>query len=93
MFASNDVLFLKDTNGDGKADRSYVLANGFNRLEEGTGAGILVRGSDIYYTCIPKLWKLIDQNDNGVADERVVLSDGYGVFIWPSGAKYEGEWR
>ena len=82
-YAQHDdrVRRLEDSDGDGKADRSYVLANGFNRLEEGTGAGILVRGSDIYYTCIPKLWKLIDRDDNGVADKRVVLSDGYGVRV------------
>ena len=82
-YAQHDdrIRRLEDSDGDGRADRSYILANGFNRLEEGTGAGILVRGSDIYYTCIPKLWKLIDQDDNGVADERVVLSDGYGVRV------------
>ena len=82
-YAQHDdrVRRLEDSDGDGKADSSYVLANGFNRLEEGTGAGILVRGSDIYYTCIPKLWKLVDKDDNGVADERVVLSDGYGVRV------------
>lgn len=82
-YAQHDdrVRRLEDSDGDGKADSSYVLANGFNRIEEGTGAGILVRGTDIYYTCIPKLWKLVDQDDNGVADERVVLSDGYGVRV------------
>ena len=48
-YAQHDdrIRRLEDSDGDGKADRSYVLANGFNRLEEGTGAGILVRGSDI----------------------------------------------
>ena len=82
-YAQHDdrIRRIEDSDGDGKADRSYVVANGFNRLEEGTGAGVLVRGSDIYYTCIPKLWKLIDKDDNGVADERVVLSDGYGVRV------------
>jgi len=82
-YAQHDdrIRRLEDSDGDGRADRSYVLANGFNRLEEGTGAGILVRGSDIYYSCIPKLWKLIDKDDNGIADERVVLSDGYGVRV------------
>ncbi len=70
-----------DTDGDGKADESVVLANGFNRIEEGTGAGVLARGSDIYYTCIPKLWKLVDKDDDGVADDRVVLSDGFGVRV------------
>lgn len=82
-YAQHDdrIRRLEDTDGDGKADSSYVLAKGFNRIEEGTGAGVLVRGSDVYYTCIPKLWKLVDQDDNGVADEKVVLSDGYGVRV------------
>ena len=72
---------LTDSNGDGKADQSHVVADGFHHLEEGTGAGVLVRGSDIYYTCIPKLWKLVDKDDDGKADQRVVLSNGYGVRV------------
>jgi quinoprotein glucose dehydrogenase len=82
-FAQQDdrVRRLVDSNGDDKADQSTVIANGFNHLEEGTGAGVLAIGSDIYYTCIPKLWKLIDADDDGIADERVVLSDGYGVRV------------
>ncbi|WP_235908345.1 PVC-type heme-binding CxxCH protein [Roseiconus nitratireducens] len=82
-YAQHDdrIRRLTDTDGDGKADDSVVFASGFNRLEEGTGAGVLVRGNDVYYTCIPKLWKLIDQDQDGVADERVVLSDGYGVRV------------
>lgn len=82
-YAQHDdrIRRLDDTDGDGKADQSYLVANGFNRLEEGTGAGVLVRGQDIYYTNIPKLWKLIDKDDDGAADERVSLSDGYGVRV------------
>lgn len=72
---------LRDTDGDGMADESIVVADGFNRLEEGTGAGVLARGNDVYYTCIPKLWKLVDTNGDGKADERIVLSDGYGVRV------------
>jgi quinoprotein glucose dehydrogenase len=82
-YAQHDdrIRRLVDTDGDHQADQSVVVANGFNRLEEGTGAGILVRDDSVYYTCIPKLWKLVDQNDDGVADERIVLSDGYGVRV------------
>ncbi len=72
---------LRDTNGDGQADETIVFAKGFNRLEEGTGAGVLVRGNDVYFTCIPKLWKLTDSNDDGQADQRTALSDGYGVRV------------
>ncbi len=82
-YAQHDdrIRRLTDSNGDGVVDESQVLASGFNHIEEGTGAGVLVRGNDIYYTCIPKLWKLVDSNDDGEVDERVVLSNGFGVRV------------
>lgn len=82
-YAQHDdrIRRLDDLDNDGKADKSYLVANGFNRIEEGTGAGILVRGDTIYYTNIPKLWKLVDEDDDGAADQRTVLSDGYGVRV------------
>jgi quinoprotein glucose dehydrogenase len=82
-YAQHDdrIRRVSDTDGDGRADTSIVVADGFNRLEEGTGAGVLAVGNDVFYTCIPKLWKLVDKDGNGVADERVVMSDGYGVRV------------
>lgn len=82
-YAQHDdrIRRLEDTDGDGVADRSVVVANGFNRIEEGTGAGVLARGQAIYYTCIPKLWKLTDQDDDGKSEERKVLADGFGVRV------------
>lgn len=78
----DDLLrLLIDTDGDGAADKSTVFASGFNRIEEGTGAGALIRGNQIYYTNIPKLWSLVDKDGDGVADERIVMSDGYGVRV------------
>ncbi len=82
-YAQHDdrIRRLDDTDADGVADQSYVLAKGFNRIENGTGAGVLVRGSTVYYTNIPQLWKLIDEDDDGHAEQRIVLSDGYGVRV------------
>ncbi|MEM9587748.1 MAG: PVC-type heme-binding CxxCH protein [Planctomycetota bacterium] len=82
-YAQHDdrIRRLVDSNGDGRVDESSVLAKGFNGLEEGTGAGILVRGNDVYFTCIPKLWKLTDSDDDGKSDSRTALSDGYGVRV------------
>ncbi|MCY2984732.1 MAG: HEAT repeat domain-containing protein [Planctomycetota bacterium] len=77
-----DLLrMLIDTDGDMKADKATVYASGFNSIEEGTGAGALVRGDTIYYTNIPKLWALVDKDNDGVADERIVLADGFGVRV------------
>jgi quinoprotein glucose dehydrogenase len=75
------IRILTDSDSDFKADKSSVFASGFNAIEEGTGAGVLVRGDTFYYTNIPKLWALVDKDDDGVVDKRVVLSDGYGVRV------------
>lgn len=75
------IRLLEDSDGDGKADRSTVYADGFNAIEDGTGAGVLARNGDVYYTCIPKLWKLRDEDGDGVADQRDALHHGYGVRV------------
>jgi quinoprotein glucose dehydrogenase len=73
------IRLVEDTDSDGKADKASVFAAGFNKIEEGTGAGVLVRGDDVYYTNIPNLWRLRDKDGNGQADERTSLHTGYGV--------------
>lgn len=75
------IRMLEDTDGDGVADRSVVFAHGFRDLLDGTGAGVLARGDDVYYTCIPKLWKLTDADGDGVADDGEALHHGYGVRV------------
>ena len=75
------IRLLIDSDSDGVADQATVFADHFNRLEDGTGAGVLARGNEVYFTNIPKLYKLVDADADGVADERVVMSDGYGVRV------------
>ncbi|QDV69634.1 Cytochrome c [Rosistilla carotiformis] len=75
------IRLLQDTTGDGKLDKSTVFASGFNGIEEGTGAGVLAVEDDVYYTCIPKLWKLNDLNGDGQSDQRTALADGFGVRV------------
>jgi len=73
------VRMVRDTDGDGVADLSSVFAGGFSDEVEGIGAGTLWRDGDVYYTCIPNLWRLRDDDGDGVADSRESLSYGYGV--------------
>ena len=75
------IRMLEDTDKDGVSDRATVFAQDFNRLEEGSGAGVLVRGNQAYFTCIPRLWRLSDNDDDGVADAREALHDGFGVRV------------
>jgi quinoprotein glucose dehydrogenase len=75
------VRLVEDTQGTGKADKSTVFADGFGKPESGLGAGVLARGKDVYYTCIPDLWKLTDTKGTGKADKRVNLATGFGIHI------------
>ena len=75
------IRLIQDTDGDGKADKATVFADGFNGILEGTGAGVLSRNGHVYYTNIPHLWKLTDKNGDGKADARKALHTGYGVRV------------
>lgn len=72
---------IVDTDGDGRADRATVFADGFNDAMAGIGAGLLVDRGNVYFTCIPELWKLRDEDNDGHADSREIMSEGYGVHI------------
>ncbi|MBK9129676.1 MAG: HEAT repeat domain-containing protein, partial [Phycisphaerales bacterium] len=73
------VRVLRDTDGDGRADASEVFADGFRQLEDGIGSGVLEHDGDVFFTCIPKLWRLRDRDGDQRADERTVLHEGFGV--------------
>jgi quinoprotein glucose dehydrogenase len=75
------VRRVVDRDGDGKADAATVFADGFNDPAAGIGAGLLARNGDVYYTCIPWLWKLRDSQGKGRATERTLLHEGYGVHV------------
>lgn len=73
------VRLLEDLDGDGRADQSTVFADGFNAIEDGLAAGVLAHEGTVYFTCIPKLWRLRDTDGAGVANEKTVVFDGFGV--------------
>ncbi len=75
------VRRLEDRDGDGVIDYSVVFADGFQDVADGIGAGLLARRGDVYFTCIPSLWKLRDNDFDGRAETRDLLQSGYGVRI------------
>ena len=76
---SDQVRLLVDKDGDGKADHSSVFAEGFNAPLDGLAAGVIARDGDVYFTCIPNLWRLRDTDGDGKADIREVIQTGFGV--------------
>ncbi len=79
--ASERVQLLEDTKAAGRADRSTVFAEGFRNPADGVAAGVLVNRGDVYFACIPDLWRLRDTNGDGKADVRESLHNGYGVHV------------
>ena len=79
------VRLLVDTDGDGRADTAKIYAEGFNRLIDGTAAGLLARRGDLFLTCIPALYRLRDLDGDGrigpSPPEREIISEGYGCRV------------
>jgi quinoprotein glucose dehydrogenase len=84
------VRLLTDANGDGVFDRATVFADGFNSLISGLGAGVAVHRGDVFYTCIPDVWRLRDTDGDGRADARQKLQSGFGVHIAYGGHDMHG---
>ena len=73
------IRCLVDTDEDGRADTSVIVADGFNETLDGTGAGLLINGDELWYTCIPNLWRLRDVDGDLQADTRESMYSGFGV--------------
>ncbi len=78
---SDRLRLVTDTDGDGKADKATVFADGFNQIEDGLAAGVLARRGNVYFANIPDLWLLQDTKGTGVANVRKSLSRGYGIRV------------
>lgn len=89
----NRVLRLEDRDGDGVFERSTVFAD---RMTFPQGACWL--DGSLYVASPPGIWRLTDTNDDGVADERVMIVGGFdytgnaadvhGPFLHPHGRLY-----
>ena len=87
---SERVLKFPAKPGGGIADKPVVFADGFNDPMDGTMAGVMAYDGVVYLACIPKVLGLVDRDDDGKADERRVVADGFGVKVSLSGHDLNG---
>jgi quinoprotein glucose dehydrogenase len=81
------VRLVEDTDGDGKADKTSVYADGFNTELDGIASGVLARYGKVYFTNIPSLWLLEGQPGNV---KKTELLRGFGVRYNYTGHDFHG---
>ena len=71
---------IQDTDGDGIADFSRIMVEGFNADPTyDIAGGLLHHDGDFFFGSAPALWRLRDENGDGAIDSRAVVSEGYNV--------------
>ena len=68
------IKILEDNDGDGRADKVTVFADGFN-----LATGIQLGNGGVYLGQAPDLYFLQDTNGDDIADTRLVLKTGFGL--------------
>lgn len=92
---SEVVRRVSDRDGDGRADHSEILAQGFRDAVDGTAAGVLASPDGLYFANLPSLWRLPHPGDGPVAAPLEAprlrpLASGFGVHIGVSGHDLHG---
>lgn len=87
------LIRLVDSNGDGKFDKRIVAAE-----ELAFPEGVLCLGNDVLVAAPPLIWRLIDDDGDGVCERREVWFDGqtitgcandlHGPYLGPDGWIY-----
>ena len=90
---SERIRFVTDEDGDGTADHARTFADGFRSSISGVAAGVLAEGTNVWFTCIPDLWRFpagdfrFATGTNVVSTAEATLKDthriltGFGVHI------------
>ena len=68
------ILVLEDTNGDGRADKSWRFAEGLTMVQ-----GLEPGAGGVYVCDFDQLLHLRDGDGDGKADERRVIFSGFGI--------------
>ncbi len=71
---------IMDRSGDGLADFSQVMTEGFNEDPvNDVAGGLLAHDGGLLVAAAPDVWRLRDTNGDGVIDSRTSISHGYNV--------------
>ena len=88
---ADKIQLVTDTAGLGHADTAQVFAGGFTGIASGVAAGVLPQGSNVWFTCIPDLWRFPSvAAGTSLPAPREKLLHGFGVHIASGGHDMHG---
>jgi len=87
---SEYVRKIWDSDGDGRADAASLFAGDINDMVTGVAAGVLFYDDHVYLTAAPDVYRFKDLDEDGDADQREVISHGFGVHIAYAGHDMSG---
>ena len=76
-----EIWKVEDKDGDGIADRSTRIFNGFHDEVTDVTGGLLIRKKDAFISVGPDLWRLNNTHKKGLLENPTSISTGYGVHI------------
>lgn len=75
------VIRLEDRDGNGAPDRRTLFSDRFKAAEDGIGFSVLAERDAVWFTCIPKVWKMTDPDDDGKADTHEAIAGDFGIRV------------
>ena len=88
---ADKIELVTDSASLGHADTAQVFAGGFTGITSGVAAGVLPQGSNVWFTCIPDLWRFPSvASGTPLPAPREKLLHGFGVHIASGGHDMHG---
>lgn len=76
-----EIYRILDRSGDGIADHSQLYLRDFHDRVTDVAGTVLFNNGDVFVGVAPDLWRTSDTNDDGMADSKTSISNGYAVHI------------
>jgi quinoprotein glucose dehydrogenase len=84
------VWFITDESNDGIADRAQLYLEDFGEEITDVANGIEFHDGEVYIGVGPDLWRTVDEDQDGRADQTTSLAHGFAVHIGFSGHGMSG---
>jgi len=76
-----EIWKLEDQNATGYANVATRILNDFHEEKSDVAGALLVRKNDMFVGIAPDMWRITDEDGDGVMNDKTSISHGYGVHI------------